>query len=229
MTKSRFMRLAVSYCVRCIVICRMIGYMPVCNLLELTSAVLFGTAFWLGGKGEQTMKKSNIRKIVILGTLLAIEIVLSRFLSISTAIVKIGFAFVPVVTAAMLYGPVFAGCIAALGDFLGAILFPIGPYFPGFTLSAFIGGVIFGLILYNKEKTLLRIIAAAGLSLLVSSLILDTLWLYIITEDAALTALMPSRLIKFGIMLPIEVVVIKLLAMQKFVKFPLASEKKQNA
>ena len=40
---------------------------------------------------------------------------------------------------------------------------------------------------------------------------------------------MPSRLIKFGIMLPIEVVVIKLLAMQKFVKFPLASEKKQNA
>ena len=83
--------------------------------------------------------------------------------------------------------------------------------------------------LYNKEKTLLRIIAAAGLSLLVSSLILDTLWLYIITEDAALTALMPSRLIKFGIMLPIEVVVIKLLAMQKFVKFPLASEKKQNA
>ena len=74
--------------------------------------------------------------MVQVAALIAIEIVLSRFCSIATPIVKIGFGFVPIAVCGMLYGPVWAGVAGGAADLLGAVLFPIGAYFPGFTLSA---------------------------------------------------------------------------------------------
>ena len=101
-------------------------------------------------------KQIDIKRLVTLGLLLAAEVILSRFLSIATPIVKIGFAFVPVVVTAILYGPVWSAVVAGAGDFIGAILFPIGPFFPGYTISAAISGAIFGIILYNKKRGILR-------------------------------------------------------------------------
>lgn len=49
-------------------------------------------------------KKMGSRMIVTLGLLTAVEIVLSRFCSISGWNIKIGLAFVPLVLAAILYG-----------------------------------------------------------------------------------------------------------------------------
>ena len=83
------------------------------------------------------MKKTNARWIITLGILIAAEIILNRFFSVNTWNLKIGFSFVPVVLAAILYGPLSGGIVGGLGDFLGAILFPVGPYFPGFTITAF--------------------------------------------------------------------------------------------
>ena len=94
------------------------------------------------------MSEQKIGTLTLMGLLTAVEIVLSRFLSISAWNTKIGFAFVPVVIAAILLGPYRAGIVAALADFLGAVLFPIGAYFPGFTLTAFFMGVIYGLLLH---------------------------------------------------------------------------------
>ena len=75
------------------------------------------------------MKKEDIRRMSYLAMMTALEIVLSRFLSINAWNLKIGFSFVPVVAAAMMFGPISAVIVAALGDFLGAILFPSGPFF----------------------------------------------------------------------------------------------------
>ena len=99
------------------------------------------------------MSKSGFstRVLTTLALLTALEIVLSRFLSINAWNTKIGFSFVPIVAAAILYGPAAAGIVGALGDFIGAILFPIGAYFPGFTLTAFLTGCVFGLFLHRKE------------------------------------------------------------------------------
>ncbi|MDO4568513.1 MAG: folate family ECF transporter S component, partial [Clostridia bacterium] len=127
------------------------------------------------------MWKLSPKSIAVLGVLLGCEIILSRFLSISTPVVKIGFAFIPVVIAAVLYGPVWSGVIAGAGDLLGALLFPIGPFFPGYTLSACLSGVIFGIVLYEHKPGLLRSLAAVALSLTLCSLMLDTLWLLITT------------------------------------------------
>ncbi|MEG1932033.1 MAG: folate family ECF transporter S component, partial [Pygmaiobacter sp.] len=68
----------------------------------------------------------NAKCIAQMALLIALEIILSRFVSIPTPIVKISFSFLAIVTMAMLYGPVYAAAGAALADFLGAILIPFG-------------------------------------------------------------------------------------------------------
>ena len=91
---------------------------------------------------------------------MALEIVLTQFISIETPIVRIGFGFLPIAIIGMLYGPWIAGMASAITDLIGTILFGGGVFFPGFTLSAFIGGMIYGLVLYKKPKSLKRIILA---------------------------------------------------------------------
>ena len=44
--------------------------------------------------------------------------------------------------------PISAGVAYAIGDILGMMIFPSGSYFPGFTLTAFLTGVIYGVVLY---------------------------------------------------------------------------------
>ena len=98
------------------------------------------------------MSGFTTKTLTLTALLAALEFVLSRFLSISAWNTKIGFAFVPVALAALLLGPLNAGIVAALADFLGALLFPVGPYFPGFTLTAFLMGLCYGLFLYKKQS-----------------------------------------------------------------------------
>ena len=88
--------------------------------------------------------KFNTRNIVYLAVLIALEIVLNRFLSINTPVVKIGFSFVPIAIAGMLFGPIPAAIVAALADLLGAALFPTGTIFLGITLTAFLKGINWG-------------------------------------------------------------------------------------
>ena len=156
------------------------------------------------------MKKFNAKLIVIVGLLVAAHIVLSRFLSINTPILKIGFAFVPVFLAAWLYGPVPAALVGSLGDFLGAILFPIGSYFPGFTLSCALTGVVFGLLLH-KEQTLFRIVAASALNQFGISLCLSTLWLSLL-YGSPYGPLLVSRMVQTALLFAVELTVITALS-----------------
>ena len=154
-------------------------------------------------------KRLTARTVVYLGVLTALEIVLSRFLSISVWNLKIGFSFVPVAAAAMLFGPLPAAVVAALGDFLGAILFPIGPYFPGFTLTAFLTGLTFGL-LFGKRRTVGTVLAAVAVNQLILGLLLNTLWISILYASPFLP-LMGTRAIQCAVLGPVQFIVILLL------------------
>ena len=54
-------------------------------------------------------QKSNTKRLVVLAFLIALEIILTRFCSIQTPIVRIGFGFLPVAMMGILYGPIWAG------------------------------------------------------------------------------------------------------------------------
>lgn len=156
------------------------------------------------------MRKINTKKLITMGLLLAMDIVLNRFLSIKTESLSIGFSFVPMVIAAMLYGPVPAAVVHGLADLLGAILFPTGPYFPGFTLSAALSGLIFGFLLHNQERSFWRTLAAVGLSQYGVSLFLTTFWIHIL-YGSPYWPLVVSRLVQIIPVSVVQVVVIPLL------------------
>lgn len=151
----------------------------------------------------------DLRKWIYMALFIALEVILTRFLSIQTPVVRIGFTFLPIAISAIMFGPVFSGIGAAIADVLGMLLFPYGAYFPGFTLTAFLNGFIFGIFFYKKEPTLVRVILASVVATVICSLLLDTIWLYMIL-DKAIAILLPSRIIKALIIIPVQVVVIQI-------------------
>ncbi|MBO4725770.1 MAG: folate family ECF transporter S component [Firmicutes bacterium] len=155
------------------------------------------------------MRNSNTARLVTIALLMAMEIILTRFLSISTPILRLGFGFLPIAVIGILYGPLWAGTAYALGDIIGALLFPIGDYFPGFTLTAFLSGFVFGLVLHGHEVTWKRSLLASCIVVLAFDLVLNTLWLSILYGNAFIV-LLPTRIIKVAFAIPVETVLIKL-------------------
>lgn len=152
----------------------------------------------------------KLKGLIQVSLLVAMEIVLTRFMSISTPIMRIGFGFVPIAICAIMFGPVWAGIAGAMADFIGATLFPIGTFFPGFTLSAALTGIVFGLFLYKKKESWLPLAAAVAINCLIISLLLNTYWLTVLVGKNFLV-LMPVRIVENLIMIPIQFFVIRLL------------------
>lgn len=144
--------------------------------------------------------------LVVMGIMVAMHIVLARFLSINAWNMRIGFAFLPIFMTAYLYGPFPAATVGLVSDVLGATLFPTGKFFPGFTLNAILSGVIMGIFLYKKQDYK-RIGAVTALEQLGISLWLTPLWLSIL-YGSPYFPLIVSRLPQIGIMLVIEPVLI---------------------
>lgn len=155
---------------------------------------------------------SKIKKIIIAGLLLATTIVLSRFLSIKTPIVVISFSFIPLMLSGILLGPWWTMMIAGLADLIGALLFPFGAYFVGYTITALLTGFVYGLFLHRKDEKLnnkkfvLKLIISCLIVLIVCNGLINSLWIYI-TSKKAIMAILPTRLLKQIVMLPIEVVI----------------------
>jgi ECF transporter S component (folate family) len=105
------------------------------------------------------------------------QIVIARFLAIPvTESIRFSFSFIPVVIAARRFGILGGMLVYGLGDFLGAIIFPTGgAYFPGFTLTSVISGLIYGLYL-GKKSSPLRIILSVLTSQILCTLLMNSYW-----------------------------------------------------
>lgn len=147
--------------------------------------------------------------LVTIALLVAMHIILSRFLSINAWNIKIGFAFVAVFIGAYLYGPIAGAAVGGLGDFLGAILFPIGAYFPGFTLNCALTGVVMGVLLHKKQ-TPLRIVLTAAINELGIAMWITPLWISIL-YGSPYWPLVISRLPQIGILFVVEIIVMFLM------------------
>lgn len=155
-------------------------------------------------------RQQRTQMIASIAMLIALEVILSRFGSISTPLVKIGFGFLPHAILAMMYGPLWGMAAGAAADFIGAQLFPIGPYFYGFTISAALSGLVFGLCLHRRDIKAWHILTAVSLNTLGVSLLLTTYWVHIISKNPY-TLLLGTRLIQSAILLPVQFVCIRAL------------------
>ena len=155
-------------------------------------------------------KMSRTHRLVLMAMLAAVQIVLSRFLSINLWNLKIGFAFVPIALAGMLLGPVGAGLTGVVADLIGATLFPSGAFFPGFTLTAFITAFGYGFFLHKKQD-MPHILAAVLFSEIAGTILLNTLWISILYGTPFIPTMIPrlGQAVGMGI---VEIIVIRLLA-----------------
>ncbi len=146
---------------------------------------------------------SKLFRVAVTAILIAMQIVLSRMLSINLQYLKIGFSFIPLMFAAYLYGPAGGVIVATVSDIIGALAMPSGPFFPGFTVTAALSGFILG-ITFHKNLTTPRIIAGVIANELICSLFLNTLWLSIL-YTSAFTTLIATRVWQCIVMATIQI------------------------
>ena len=159
----------------------------------------------------------NTKKLIVSAQLVALDVVLTRLLAINTPLMKIGLGFAAVALCAILYGPWWAALVAALGDLVGALLFPTGAFFPGFTLTAACTGFIFGLCLYRRGKSLLWPILAAVLNVVLVSFLLNTAMISYISGTPYAT-LLKARAVQLAVMLPVQLAVLVFLSRSAIIK-----------
>jgi len=150
----------------------------------------------------------NIRTLVFIGLFISLDVVLTRYLAFQTPIIRISFGFLPIALSGIMFGPVMGGVTAMAADIIGMIIFPRGPYFPGFTVSAFFTGAIYGLFLHKKEKSIIRILLAVLVITVFVDSFLNTIWLMIMGLGNA--GIILPRILKNLIMVPVQIVTISL-------------------
>lgn len=156
------------------------------------------------------MQKTRV--LVLMGLFIAINVILSRFVTpIDLPYVRVSFGFIATAFSSILLGPILGGLSAAIADILGFFLKPsTGSFFPGFTVSALLAGIFYGLFLHKKPESLLRTVLAVISITLIIDLGLNTYWLSILYKKAWVI-LLGQRIVKSAIMLPIQVTLIHLL------------------
>lgn len=159
---------------------------------------------------KRMKNKISVLILTQVAVLLAMEVVLSRFLSIATPITKFSFAFVPLAMCGALFGPVYGGIMGALADLLGAILFPIGPYFPGYTLNNALHGVALGMALKEGRRKWWQLALALVFNHGVIGIFLAALWGHMLTGNPY-WAVVAARVIQAVVMAPTQFIVIRLM------------------
>lgn len=153
---------------------------------------------------------NKTKRILFSALFIAATIVLARFLSIRTPIITIGFSFIPIMFSAIMLGPKYSTFIATISDIIGALLFPSGSYFFGFTISSLLTGLVYGLFLYNREFKInklfiIKLVISTLIVTLIINGILNTIWIMMISKGAS-NIIVPIRVIKQLIMVPIKIV-----------------------
>ena len=147
------------------------------------------------------------KKLAASALLIAADVVLTRLLAVNTPVMKIGLGFAAVAVCALLYGPWWAALIGGLGDLTGALLFPTGAYFPGFTLTAACTGAIYGLCLYKKPPRWVYPAAAALLNTVLVSYLANT-WMICLITGNSYSAMLTARAVQLAVMLPVQLAVL---------------------
>lgn len=148
------------------------------------------------------------RTLTTAGILLAIQMVLSSYgvIEVSDSL-KISLSHLALAPTAMLFGPVVAGVQGALSDVLAFLIKPTGPYFPGFTLSAMLGGVVYGMMFYKTRRRAWQIVAARLIIVVFINICLNTLFLTMLYGPAKLATL-PVRAFKSFVQLPVDCILL---------------------
>lgn len=142
--------------------------------------------------------KFNTKNLLLLALFAAISIIFTRFLSfylpiIAVNSVRISLGNIPIALAGLLMGPFAGAATGIVADVVGTTMFSPFGYFPGFTLSAALVGLIPGILrIYIKNlDRYTNVLIIILITELVTSILLNTLWISVMTHVKYLLLLAP--------------------------------------
>lgn len=178
---------------------------------------------------DSALEFKSTRNLVICAMMAALAIVLSYTTSFYiTNEIKIGFSGLPNRLVDFMFGPVMGCIFGGLMDVIKFFIKPDGAFFPGYTLTAMVGGLIYGIFYYRLQikqpqlttetgwakvkawilanvTSILLIFIANVLVKFICNIGLNTLWSSMFTGKAWL-ALIPTRILKNLIQIPVDTV-----------------------
>lgn len=168
---------------------------------EKISSSLFSKGYWQGAARQF----SSVRMIAIAAMFIALRIALSSvFIPITpSSSLRVYFTFFVTALGSTIYGPLMALAEGFISDILGYFIHPSGAFFPGYTLSAMCGSLIYALFFYRQKLSVVRIFLCKLVINVGVNIVLGSLWNSIVLGKGFYYYLAKS-VIKNLVMLPIE-------------------------
>lgn len=149
----------------------------------------------------------DVRYLSVMAVFIAVKVLLgSAYIPLSESL-QIKFSFLAVCLEASIIGPVAGMVSGAVTDLVAFMLFPSGPFFPGYTLSAMLGELVYAMFLYHKPITIVRITLAKAFNNYIVNVLIGSIWSACLYSKGYIFYVAKS-VVKNTIMLPIEIVML---------------------
>ncbi len=110
--------------------------------------------------------------------------------------------------------PAAGAVVGGLADLVGALLFPFGPYFPGFTVTAALMGAVYGWFLHGKKAPFFpHILLPSLLNNLILGLVINTVRVCILYGSRTYWGWFVYRLPEYAILVPMNLIFLPLLVL----------------
>ncbi len=174
---------------------------------EQTVAVTKTNSFGQSAKLSSLSRLKETKVLTFCGMMGALAVILGYVATIKVGqYIRIGFSGLPNQVVDYLFGPWIGAIFGGAMDIIKWFASGDGNFFPGFTITAMLGAVIYGLFLYNKPLKIGNVILSQLTVKIVCNIILNTLWLNMLYGQA-IAAILPGRIVSNAVMLPIDCVI----------------------
>lgn len=144
----------------------------------------------------------NLRKLTYAAMFVAIYAVLEYVGSWTWGPIRFSVSTAAIAMSGIFLGPIYGGIVGGICDLLMFFLknYAYGPINLGLTLGAILVGVVFGLLVYKKEKPILWIVLAQFIVSMFVHLVLDTYFLMAIYKIGFIPLVTQRYLVKLAVM-----------------------------
>ena len=153
--------------------------------------------------GTSAREFKSLHTVILCGLMGALGIILKMLASIPFGPFTITYAWIPNRIIDFMFGPAVGAVYGGVMDVIKFIMKPTGTFNLGYTAVAVLAGLTFGTILYKKPVSFMRIVFAQSLVKIFINAGLST-YLMAFERGEAFMALMPVRLVKNLIMIPLD-------------------------
>ena len=147
------------------------------------------------------------RRLTSMAILIALQIVLARFLGIQVSEgLRVSFESIPIILAGIWLGPMAGFIVGFLSDLFGTLISGYGIYFPPLALTPILNGVLPGLCylyIFKENMNFVKCIVMIVVTEIITSILLGTYtltWyyqLFVPHKDVTFAILLVTRLTKF--------------------------------